>query len=85
VVLATATDLVQMIPHPAQDARIPQPSEKSLARNDTVFSMARFRLKRVIRRLSGEIAEVDRHIAETEPRTAEVETILAALTAPRQA
>jgi len=47
--------------------------------------MAQFRLDRVIRRLSGEIAEVDRHIAETEPRTAEVETILAALTAPRQA
>ena len=85
MVLATATDLVQMIPHPAQNARISQPSEKSLARNDTVVSIAQFRLDRVIRRLSGEIAEMDRHIAETERRTAKVEAILAALTAPRKA
>jgi hypothetical protein len=85
VVLATATDLVQMILHPAQDARIPQSSEKSPARNDTVVSVAQFRLDRVIRRLSGEIAEMDRHIAETERRMAEVEAILAALTVPRQA
>jgi hypothetical protein len=37
-----------MIPHPAQDARIPQSSEKSPARIDMVVSMAQFRLERHI-------------------------------------
>jgi hypothetical protein len=85
VVLVTATELGQMIPHPAQEAPIPQPSEKSSARIDAVVSMARLRLERDIRQLFGEIAEMDRHIAETERGTAEVEASAVALTVPRQA
>ena len=85
VVLMPATELCQMIPHPAQEAHIPQPSEKSSARIDTVVSMAQFRLERDIRQLSDEIAEMDRHIAETEHGTAEVEAIPVALKVPRQA
>jgi hypothetical protein len=85
VVLVTATELGQMIPHPAQEAPIPQHSEKSSARIDTVVSMARLRLERDIRQLFGEIAEMDRHIAETECGTAEVEASAVALTVPRQA
>ena len=66
VVLVTATELGQMIPHPAQETRIPQPSEKSSSRIDTVVWIARFSLERDIRQLSGEVAEMGRHIVETE-------------------
>jgi hypothetical protein len=55
-----------MIPHPAQETRIPQPSERSSSRIDTVVWIARFSLERDIRQLSGEVAEMGRHIVETE-------------------